>query len=361
MNQERAINIRIKKRTIENRRQLFAEDPDAKTSGGSGDGLSNEIDIYFTDKVLNEWVCRGYDSIVFDLCMGFVSAALQMLKPKYLTGKLNMTHYVQQLGGLCPLNAIEMVSLGAKNPPEPKQGISFFGIVRDFPHGSLTTMKNIMFLLKKESFLLEVVISCDDDRIKLEKEVQIIATQGETPLHMASKKGCNEGSRRRVAHRVVLVAKSKCGENQKRIVCVTSGGTIVPLEEQCVRCIDNFSSGHRGTTSTKSQDWPDFICWLFADPLCLWFGVVDISGTRPSIGWTGILEWIKPWFNSNSVSKIRKNAIKNGADVAEAVDDAMKKTMDTAWSAGKQATKTGKVRRTFARLRFGKVKASPGS
>ncbi|KAM7250404.1 hypothetical protein ACFE04_022287 [Oxalis oulophora] len=42
----------------------------------------------------------------------------------------------------------------------------------------------------------------------------------------------------------------------------------------------------------------------------------------------------------DSVSKTRKNAIKNSADVAEAVDDAMKKSMDTAWSAGKQATKT---------------------
>ncbi|KAM7257494.1 hypothetical protein ACFE04_013235 [Oxalis oulophora] len=117
-------------------------------------------------------VCRGYDSIVFDLCMGFVSAALQMLKVQ------------NQLGGLCPLNAIEMArkskfftmmattsfyimltlnldckrtlltgvytiaqlqtsSLGAKNLPEPKQGISFYGIVRDCPHGSLTTMKKM--------------------------------------------------------------------------------------------------------------------------------------------------------------------------------------------------------------------------
>ncbi|KAM7254015.1 hypothetical protein ACFE04_031697 [Oxalis oulophora] len=42
----------------------------------------------------------------------------------------------------------------------------------------------------------------------------------------------------------------------------------------------------------------------------------------------------------DSVSKTRKNAIKNSADVAEAVDDAMKKSMDTAWCAGKQATKT---------------------
>ncbi|KAK1371833.1 Phosphopantothenate--cysteine ligase 2 [Heracleum sosnowskyi] len=37
----------------------------------------------------------------------------------------------------------------------------------------------------------------------------------------------------------------------KRIVCVTSGGTTVPLEQRCVRFIDNFSSGHRGATSSE--------------------------------------------------------------------------------------------------------------
>ncbi|MQM20809.1 hypothetical protein Taro_053839, partial [Colocasia esculenta] len=36
-----------------------------------------------------------------------------------------------------------------------------------------------------------------------------------------------------------------------RVVCVTSGGTTVPLEHRCVRYIDNFSSGHRGATSTE--------------------------------------------------------------------------------------------------------------
>ncbi|XP_020590544.1 phosphopantothenate--cysteine ligase 2-like isoform X2 [Phalaenopsis equestris] len=35
------------------------------------------------------------------------------------------------------------------------------------------------------------------------------------------------------------------------VVCVTSGGTTVPLEQRCVRYIDNFSSGHRGATSTE--------------------------------------------------------------------------------------------------------------
>ncbi|RYR00066.1 hypothetical protein Ahy_B07g088118 [Arachis hypogaea] len=32
-------------------------------------------------------------------------------------------------------------------------------------------------------------------------------------------------------------------EIDKRIVCVTSGGTTAPLEQWCVRYVDNFSSG----------------------------------------------------------------------------------------------------------------------
>ncbi|OAE27158.1 hypothetical protein AXG93_4666s1290 [Marchantia polymorpha subsp. ruderalis] len=38
---------------------------------------------------------------------------------------------------------------------------------------------------------------------------------------------------------------------KRRIVCVTSGGTTVPLERKCVRFIDNFSLGHRGAASTE--------------------------------------------------------------------------------------------------------------
>ncbi|TVU29562.1 hypothetical protein EJB05_21134, partial [Eragrostis curvula] len=41
------------------------------------------------------------------------------------------------------------------------------------------------------------------------------------------------------------------GGERRRIVCVTSGGTTVPLEQRCVRYIDNFSSGHRGAASTE--------------------------------------------------------------------------------------------------------------
>lgn len=39
--------------------------------------------------------------------------------------------------------------------------------------------------------------------------------------------------------------------SSKRVVCVTSGGTTVPLERKCVRFIDNFSSGNRGAASTE--------------------------------------------------------------------------------------------------------------
>lgn len=37
----------------------------------------------------------------------------------------------------------------------------------------------------------------------------------------------------------------------KNIVCVTSGGTTVPLEKRCVRFIDNFSAGTRGALSVE--------------------------------------------------------------------------------------------------------------
>jgi hypothetical protein len=35
------------------------------------------------------------------------------------------------------------------------------------------------------------------------------------------------------------------------VVCVTSGGTTVPMERNCVRYIDNFSAGTRGAMSTQ--------------------------------------------------------------------------------------------------------------
>ncbi|KAI9712963.1 MAG: hypothetical protein M1812_006710 [Candelaria pacifica] len=39
--------------------------------------------------------------------------------------------------------------------------------------------------------------------------------------------------------------------SQRRVVLVTSGGTTVPLENQTVRFIDNFSAGTRGATSAE--------------------------------------------------------------------------------------------------------------
>nr|XP_025883694.1 phosphopantothenate--cysteine ligase 2-like [Solanum lycopersicum] len=44
---------------------------------------------------------------------------------------------------------------------------------------------------------------------------------------------------------------SSVNEKTNRVVCITSGGTTVPLEKQCVRYIDNFSYGHRGAASTE--------------------------------------------------------------------------------------------------------------
>ncbi|KAL1540509.1 Phosphopantothenate--cysteine ligase 2 [Salvia divinorum] len=48
-----------------------------------------------------------------------------------------------------------------------------------------------------------------------------------------------------------FVQMNSDSEHPRRIVLVTSGGTTVPLEQRCVRYIDNFSSGHRGSTSAE--------------------------------------------------------------------------------------------------------------
>ncbi|GBG71584.1 hypothetical protein CBR_g9000 [Chara braunii] len=52
------------------------------------------------------------------------------------------------------------------------------------------------------------------------------------------------------------VSRQRQGDNNgacatRPIVCITSGGTTVPLEKRCVRFIDNFSSGSRGATSAE--------------------------------------------------------------------------------------------------------------
>jgi phosphopantothenate-cysteine ligase len=41
------------------------------------------------------------------------------------------------------------------------------------------------------------------------------------------------------------------GRLERPVVCVTSGGTTVPMERNCVRYIDNFSAGTRGAMSTQ--------------------------------------------------------------------------------------------------------------
>ncbi|KAL0875026.1 hypothetical protein Bca101_024731 [Brassica carinata] len=49
-----------------------------------------------------------------------------------------------------------------------------------------------------------------------------------------------------------FIQLNSSGARRRRIVCVTSGGTTVPLEQRCVRYIDNFSSGNRGAASTEN-------------------------------------------------------------------------------------------------------------
>ncbi|XP_066385540.1 phosphopantothenate--cysteine ligase 2-like [Miscanthus floridulus] len=63
------------------------------------------------------------------------------------------------------------------------------------------------------------------------------------------------------------------------VVCITSGGTTVPLEQRCVRFIDNLGSGQRGAASTeyadKSRTHLLFIallaCCYGAGPFIFWF------------------------------------------------------------------------------------------
>ncbi|XP_044512222.1 phosphopantothenate--cysteine ligase 2-like isoform X2 [Mangifera indica] len=60
----------------------------------------------------------------------------------------------------------------------------------------------------------------------------------------------------------------------RRVVCVTSGGTTVPLEQRCVRYIDNFASGHRGAASTEGTSQP-YCRSLPDDPLLQCFEATD--------------------------------------------------------------------------------------
>ena len=44
---------------------------------------------------------------------------------------------------------------------------------------------------------------------------------------------------------------ARLGEQGRRVVLITSGGTKVPLEARAVRFLDNFSSGRRGAASAE--------------------------------------------------------------------------------------------------------------
>ncbi|CAI0405941.1 unnamed protein product [Linum tenue] len=62
----------------------------------------------------------------------------------------------------------------------------------------------------------------------------------------------SDNLRERVMEFVELNSTIAAGDGgHRKVVCVTSGGTTVPLEQRCVRYIDNFSSGHRGATSAE--------------------------------------------------------------------------------------------------------------
>lgn len=49
----------------------------------------------------------------------------------------------------------------------------------------------------------------------------------------------------------VAIFREQLRHNSRRIAVVTSGGTTVPLEKNCVRFVDNFSQGTRGAISTE--------------------------------------------------------------------------------------------------------------
>lgn len=49
-----------------------------------------------------------------------------------------------------------------------------------------------------------------------------------------------------------VLTECSAGNLTRPVVCVTSGGTTVPLERHCVRFIDNFSGGTRGALSAEN-------------------------------------------------------------------------------------------------------------
>ncbi|KAF3788307.1 Phosphopantothenate--cysteine ligase 1 [Nymphaea thermarum] len=91
-------------------------------------------------------------------------------------------------------------------------------------------------------------------------------------------------------------------QNERRrligVVCVTSGGTTVPLEQRCVRFIDNFSSGHRGATSTEYFIKAGYaVIFLhrrscFSDPPSSWLQSVR-GGLLLKLPFTTIFEYLQ--------------------------------------------------------------------
>lgn len=58
-------------------------------------------------------------------------------------------------------------------------------------------------------------------------------------------------------------------EKSRPLVIVTSGGTVVPLERQMVRFLDNFSAGTRGAISTEY--YSHFPLRYRTNPALRWF------------------------------------------------------------------------------------------
>ncbi|KAL2467983.1 Phosphopantothenate--cysteine ligase 1 [Forsythia ovata] len=83
--------------------------------------------------------------------------------------------------------------------------------------------------------------------------------------------GRNYSSSGKHAHLITLENK-----RTSRVVCITSGGTTVHLEQRCVRYIDNFSSGHRGAASTEGACQP-YCRSLLGDPLLECFDITNES------------------------------------------------------------------------------------
>ncbi|CAM6097822.1 unnamed protein product [Calypogeia fissa] len=104
---------------------------------------------------------------------------------------------------------------------------------------------------------------------------------------------------------------------ERRVVCITSGGTTVPLERRCVRFIDNFSSGHRGAASTeyflkagyavifvtRRNSAQPFCRDLPEDPLINCFEPADSEDIRAASKYSGVV---------NHAVQEHYQAVKNG-------------------------------------------------